>query len=429
MTQKHKNRQLPPKISIIVKSFPTTSETFISLQIAELYNRGFDINVINLDKPGDIKWAPDLLKPVIRSISMTSSKYFHSDTPYFRIFYLLPAFLFNTLRHPVPSLRLFINAVLKRNFYDFKRIQNDAYLLRAANSADIIHCQYATLADRLCDLKKYGFENHKAKLTCSIRGYDITIKYYQEAIDWKALFRHFDLFLPVCHFFIPILQQMGCEKKIKVVHSPVNTTILNPIKQCYTKTKKTVKIISVGRLVEKKGLDDAINGIYLLHQKMANIHYTIIGEGQLHDYLNTKIQKYKLTNIITLLGALPSSQTLKIMADADILLAPSKTASDGNSEGIPNVVKEGMLLGLQVVATWHAGIPEIIEHGETGFLVPEGNPEKIAAVLHELINDRTGWDKRAQKARAFASHMFSVEKTTDELIEAYNQILNIEFSR
>jgi len=418
-----------PKITMVVTGFPVTSQTFISLKVAELFNRGYDISIINLGETNDVKWAPDSLQAVIKKLPIISSKYYNSGKPYFRIGYLLPAILLHTFRYPFSSLRLLVHGALKRNFDDLKRIHDDALLLRATKDADIIHCQFASLATHLINFKNNGFLKANACIACSIRGADITWKNHIEKTDWDAVFDLFDLFLPVCNHFIPILRQMGCKKNIKVVHSPVNTMILNKIKPNTVKTSKTVDIISVGRLVEKKGFDDAIAAIYLLHKKTNNIRYKIIGDGPLHDYLKAKIRQYNLDNIIEMTGALPTNQTLEIMAGSDILLAPSKKASDGDSEGIPNVVKEAMVLCLQVVTTRHAGIPEIIEHGETGFLVPERSPEVLAGVLHDLIKDRTGWDSRAQKAKAFALYMFSVEKTTDELIEAYNQILDIEFSR
>jgi len=73
------------------------------------------------------------------------------------------------------------------------------------------------------------------------------------------------------------------------------------------------------------------------------------------------------------------------MAQADILLAPSKKGSDGNSEGIPNAVKEAMALMLTVVSTTHAGIPEIITHGVNGYLVPENDPDSLAEIIAKLI--------------------------------------------
>jgi len=416
-----------PKITMVVFGFPSPSETFISLTIAELYTRGCNVRVLNLDKSRDIKWAPASLQHVANKLAVISVKYYNTKNSFLRSLHFTRVFFANSLYRPLSSLRLLLHKIFSYNAVDFIRTHNDAFLFRKCNDSDIIHCQSAVLADRLIRLERYGFQKFKAALVCSIRGADITMQYHLEKTDWNALFARFDLFLPVCNYFLKILKKMGCGKKITIVHSPVNTLVLNSPKQDDTSSEKAVKIISVGRLVEKKGLDDAINAIHLINKSSGPITYEIIGDGPLYNDLKTKIHEYEPDNTIALSGALPSNQTLTIMADSDILLAPSKTAANGDSEGIPNVVKEAMLLGLQVVSTRHAGIPEIIEHGVTGFLAPENDPEVLADILDDLIKNRTGWSERSGKAKAFASYMFSVEKTTNELIEAYGSLLKNDF--
>jgi colanic acid/amylovoran biosynthesis glycosyltransferase len=190
-----------------------------------------------------------------------------------------------------------------------------------------------------------------------------------------------------------------------------------------TATGETVRIISVGRLTAKKGFDDALRAIFILRQLFEDFRYTIVGEGPQHAMLKSMIHNYKLSANVDMLGALPSDKTLATIAGSDILLAPSKTAASGDREGIPNVIKEAMFLGLQIITTRHSGIPELVKHGRNGFLVSENNPEEIAETLHKIIQDRHEWPARSERARELICNEYTPGKTTEALIEAYESIL------
>ncbi len=415
------------KIIMVVSGFPYLSETFISLQIAELYRRGYDITVLTMGSiKADLSNAPDYLYSILDKLKIVAFPDYYGFG-FRRLVYFITSLMVNSILSPVFSVRLFFDKVLRFKLAEFVRIQSDAFFTRRFNNASIIHCQYATIANklnkRLTNLKKMGFLNIDNKLVSSIRGYDITKQPTIDKIDWEELFNSFKMFLPVCNHFAGILNQMGCKKNIKVVHSPVNTRSFSPGGYRDTNEHENVRIISVGRLVEKKGFDNALKAIFLLSRKYNHIQYKIIGDGALRTFLENMVVQHNISDIVEFTGSLSPDKTLEIMAESDILLNPSKTAYDGDSEGIPNALKEGMLLGLQVVATKHSGIPELIEHNLDGFLVSENNPDELAEVLEKLLNDRTDWHDRSEKARNKILNIFSIEKTTDELISAYNSII------
>ncbi len=94
-------------------------------------------------------------------------------------------------------------------------------------------------------------------------------------------------------------------------------------------------------------------------------------------------------------------------------------ARDGDSEGIPNVLKEAMLIGVRVVSTRHSGIPELIEHEENGYLCAEGDPEELARVIAFVADHSDSWEKVAERAAATILSEYTPQSTTDDLIEAY----------
>lgn len=409
------------KIAMAVSGFPVVSQTFISLQIAELYKCGCDIKIINMGRVGDDDHVPESVKLIKDQLTIIALPYHNRASDLRNVFHFLFILVTNFLSCPIPSVKLFCDKALRLKLLDFARIHNDAFLLRMCEGSDIIHFQFATLADRFNHVNQYGFMHSTARLVCSIRGYDISRKTSIADIDWKFLFREFALFLPVCDYFVHILKKMGCKKAIKVIRSPVDVDALNSRKNAIR--SGTINILSMGRLVEKKGFDDALGAISILHKSFTDFHYTIIGDGPLFNSLESRIRDYHLSDKVSLAGELPPERTLEIMAGSHILLAPSKTAVDGDSEGIPNVIKEAMILGLQVIATRHAGIPEVIENRVNGFMVSENSPEEIAEILDELIKDKSGWRVRSEKARTLICNEYTPGKTTRDLIKAYESII------
>lgn len=412
------------KIAMVVSGFPVLSQTFISLQIARLHELGFNLKIINMGRAGKAGEAPESLRPFLDELVIIAPPFDGRGRYLKMIAYAAYVLLANTSRAPLASFRLFADKVIKLKIPAFLRLHHTAFLYRKCYDADVIHFQFATLAYEFCQIKKYGFPYPEAKWVCSVRGYDVTRQSNRVFVDWNALFRETLLFLPVCNYLASTLREMGCAKEIKIVRSPVNAK--GAIPNEHNKAAEKINIVSVGRLVEKKGFDDALEAIHILSQSFSDFKYKIIGNGPCYHFLRSKISEKSLSERVELMGALSPDETLGVMAASDILLAPSKTAADGDSEGIPNTIKEAMVLGLQIVTTAHAGIPELIEHGVNGLLVPEGSPEKIAEAIKELISDAANWHQRAERAKTTILKEYTPEKTTEILIEAYESTMNRE---
>jgi len=328
------------------------------------------------------------------------------------------------LKNNATSLRLALQEVLlNKGYRKFSRLIADAYLMRDISSSDIIHCQFSTLAPRILQLKNLGFIDKQPKIVCSIRGYDITNHSYTKSSYWQTLFSGIDTFIPVCQNFESLLRNMGCEKPISVVHSPINVRHIKSSPDIRL-LQNPVRLVSIGRLVEKKGIIDALTALLLLKKKGLVFHYSIIGDGKLRQSLIDYVNAQKLEECVEFMGSLPSDRTLSILDTSDILIAPSKTAADGNNEGIPNVLKEAMLMGLQVISTTHSGIPELIEHKKNGYLCAENDPEGLAKVIEFVAGNSQQWLDIAKHAAATVMAEYTPEKTTEDLIEAYRAALS-----
>jgi colanic acid/amylovoran biosynthesis glycosyltransferase len=179
-------------------------------------------------------------------------------------------------------------------------------------------------------------------------------------------------------------------------------------------------VLHVGRLVEKKGtkvLIEAVAGI-------AGATLAIIGDGPLRGALER--QARELGDRVRFLGALRSEEVANWMRRASVLAAPSMTAADGDAEGLPNVVVEAAASGLPVVGTHHSGIPEVIQEGISGFLVPENDAGALAARLSDVLGSESRQNEMGIAARRLAERKFSRQLLTERLESIYDEVAGLD---
>lgn len=184
-----------------------------------------------------------------------------------------------------------------------------------------------------------------------------------------------------------------------------------------------IKIISAGRFVEKKGFEYAIRAIAMLVKKYPRLQYTIIGEGKLKANYVRLIKQLKAQKNITLQDWHAHDEYIKILTEADIFVLPSVTAQNNDQEGIPNVLKEAMAIGLIVVATDHSGNSELIKNGEYGFLVQERNRDAIYRAIDYVIRNPDQWVPMQLAARRKIESKFNREKENDSLEKIFLRLL------
>ncbi|WP_380168772.1 glycosyltransferase [Jannaschia sp. R86511] len=165
-------------------------------------------------------------------------------------------------------------------------------------------------------------------------------------------------------------------------------------------------VVSVGRLVEKKGLDDLIGAVALLAADGDPVTCDVIGSGPLHDDLARQVEQLGLTDRVRLLGAATQDEVREHVAGAAVFAAPCVVGTDGNRDGLPTVVLEAMALGTAVVATPVTGMPEAVVDGRTGRLVPERAPAELAAAIRGLLDDEAARADLARAARALVEQRF-----------------------
>jgi predicted glycosyltransferase/glycosyltransferase involved in cell wall biosynthesis len=146
-------------------------------------------------------------------------------------------------------------------------------------------------------------------------------------------------------------------------------------------------ILCVARLVPKKGLDDLVAALALLRDRGFPFRCRIVGGGPLKDELATDIAERTLQDAVTLDGAMTHENLIALFAKADLFALAPRITDDGDRDGIPNVIVEALATGVPVVSTAVSGVPEIIEHENTGLLVSARDPAALAAAMMRLLSD------------------------------------------
>ncbi|MBD1860382.1 MULTISPECIES: glycosyltransferase [Trichocoleus] len=212
--------------------------------------------------------------------------------------------------------------------------------------------------------------------------------------------------------------EKGCPpEKAVVIYNGVN---LDKFSFDPTLTREPV-VLFVGRLVEKKGCEYLIRAMAAVQAARPDVELVLIGDGpqraELESLARSVLKQYRF------LGPQPHPTVKEWMNRANVLCAPSITAATGDSEGLPNVVTEALAMQLPVIGSIHAGIPEAVVHGETGFLTAERDWEAIAEHLLVIFNNPEMRNQMAIAGRQRIEQQFDQKHSIAKLEALYSEIL------
>src|SRR5439155_9303777 len=174
-------------------------------------------------------------------------------------------------------------------------------------------------------------------------------------------------------------------------------------------------ILAVGRLQEKKGLRDLITACRLLADSGQEFRCEIIGDGPEEELLGQYIQKLGLENRVRLAGAQLQEKVIESFGRATVFVLPCVIAANGDRDALPTALLEAMAAGLPVVSTRLVGIPEIVEHGKTGLLVPPGDPDKLSRAILQILRDSKLQQAFGEAGRTRAEQFFDVRENVRRL--------------
>jgi glycosyltransferase involved in cell wall biosynthesis len=178
-------------------------------------------------------------------------------------------------------------------------------------------------------------------------------------------------------------------------------------------------VVAVGQLKEKKGFAHLLDACRLLKDRGYDLDCHIIGEGPLRAALEAQIRRLGLEDRVALRGALPHDAVIEAYRRATLFVLPCVTGANGDRDGIPNVILEAMAMGLPVVSTDHSGIPEVVENGVDGLLVPPADAAALAGALARLLDDAAARRDLGAKAREKVAERFDAERNVRLLLEHF----------
>ncbi|WP_163103334.1 glycosyltransferase [Peribacillus alkalitolerans] len=288
------------------------------------------------------------------------------------------------------------------------------------NNISLLHAHHGQLGILLLPFK----ENTDLPLVTSIRGRDATLadQHFSYVDNMKLLFKQSDLLFPVCQYLADRMIEWGCPpEKIRVLYGGVD---LNKYMYRTPQVDSTSQnILTVGRLVEKKGHHVLMKAFHKIKDKFPNATLTLIGSGKLEEDIKSLAAELNLGDSFKLLNHLPKETVFEYMSNADLFCAASLTAANGDLEGIPNTLKEAMATGVPVISTNHAGIPELVTNHVNGVLVEENNVDELANALEFMLNNRALWESYSVAARKKVEESFDLIKQLQLQATYYDELL------
>ena len=190
------------------------------------------------------------------------------------------------------------------------------------------------------------------------------------------------------------------------------------------------QIVSVGRLIEKKGFDDLIRACAIVGEEGSmRFRCVVVGEGPLEPELQALADELGVHDELELAGAQSQKEIVSLLSQARVFALPCVTEQGGGKDNLPTVIMEAMAASLPCVSTCLAGVPEMVVDGETGLLAEERQPEAIAESIRLLLADRGMAERMGEAGQRRARELFAKEKTARSLRDALISHGRLRFDR
>ncbi len=395
------------RVLYVVSLFPCLSETFIAREIRALVEQGVDVRILSL-KPsrGDlihdevrdlldrVIYPPDGARSLVRGLAaLVASPLRHLGD--------LGRVARGLLRYPVS---------LAKSVVVWWRCLAALHEVREWNP-DWIHAHWATfpstgawLLSRATRIA-FGFTAH---------AHDIFLEDHLLAgklrdCAYAVTVSRANLGVLARHASAPVV-----DEKVHVIHCGVDLVRLGPALP--PGRRRSAMILAVGRLVPMKGFAVLLDACARLRDQGVSFECRIIGDGPERAALAQRIEALRLGGQVALLGALRQEEVRSWMRNAAVFALPARIDRDGNMDGIPVALMEAMATGIAVVSTAVSGIPELVEDGVSGLLVPPDDPVALAEAIVRLLRDDALAQRLVEHARRTIEADFDARREAGKLL-------------
>ncbi len=364
-------------IAVLVKGYPRLSETFIAQELLALERTGLRLRIVSLRRPTDPTRHP--IHAEIRAPVLYLPEYLYQE-PGRVLMGLLHALRHRRLRRVA---RLFMRDLRRDPSANRVRRLGQALVLARELAPDIA-CLYAHYLHTPASVARYA---------AHLRGLPFAVSAHAKDIwttpEWEKREKLDDA------AWVTTCTRMGFDHlrslapQARLLHLPHGIDLDRlprpPLRSRLSTfgEDRPFELLTVARCVEKKGLDTLLEALAKLPVAL-HWRWRHIGAGPLLPRLRLQAEALGIHDRVEWLGAMPFDAVMEALGRADCFCLAPRTAADGDRDGIPNVIAEAMSQGLPVVATRGGAVMELVEDGRTGLLVPDGDPEALAAALARI---------------------------------------------
>ncbi len=383
----------PEKIGYVLKMYPRFSETFIVNEVLALEAAGAALQIVSLRTPTDGRFHESLAE-----VRAPVTYLRHSGIRAADVWLALAA-----AQAELPAVPGCLDELLAVPVVDAVQALELARLVRSEGLTHL-HAHFGSVATTV------------ARLACLLTGVPYTFTahakdIFHESVEPADLTRKLTgaaAVVTVSDYNLEFLRSTygAAADRVTRLYNGLDLSRFP-----YSSPERRPPVVAaVGRLVEKKGFSDLVDAVALLVQQGRALRVDLVGTGPLEDELRAHLRALGLTDVVRMHGALPQGQVRRIVSQAAVFAAPCIIGQDGNRDGLPTVLLEAMALGTPCVATPVTGIPEVVQDGRTGLLVPEADPVRLAAAMARLLDDGALRTRLAEPARTLVEAEFDVHR-------------------
>jgi glycosyltransferase involved in cell wall biosynthesis len=402
-------------VGYVLRSYPRLSQTFILNEILALERLGLDVHLFAMTNPREQLVQEDVAAVRARPHYLELACHRSRSAVFLehlRLALAAPHRYLATLAYVLRRRDLDTGYVTTSRFCCFTEAVHMAQVLRTKTTrVRHVHSHFAhdptliaLLVKRLTGLT-FSFTAHARDL------------YQTPARALAERVREATAVVTCCQANVDYLEQIASDAssgKVRLLYYGIDLDAFRP-NGGHEAAQELPLIVSVGRLVEKKGFDDLIAACATVKDAGHRFRCVIYGDGPLQEVLARAVASAGLTDSVTLAGACTHAEIRRVLAQADLFALTPVVADDGDRDGIPNALLEAMASGLPVVSTAVAGIPEAVIHDETGLLAQASDVAAIAGHLIALLTDEERRRRFGSQARQACTEHFDRERNARQL--------------
>jgi len=403
------------KIGIVLQQFPVPSETFIVTKVLNLIQQGFEVTIFATTKSKHWNNYKMLMNRKDVKNSIVTSVFRFRGSKFIFVFASFVAVLKSFMFYPMMTFRLLRNTIHYSKITGLSTSHQFLHqLMFVGKHIDILHIEFDFQAYGLVELKKFL----KCSIVVSGRGSIASSSIPSRFPNFfHHLFSHVDHYHFISQYLLnaSILSGLPQTTRISLIEPAIDLSLFCPTER---RQNKLIKIVTTGRLVWAKGYEFAIDAIAMVHHVYPDIQYEIIGSGPYKDAVLYAASQHNLINsgVVSLKGEIKREEVANYLQDVDLML---HLALD---EGFCNAVIEGQAMEIPVVCSDSGGLPENIENGVTGIVVPRRDARAAADAVIKLIENPALRIKMGKMGRARAIAKYNIHDQGVKFTEMYQSI-------